>query len=511
MKHTALNADILLSFTSSLLLSRFDSPKPTPDFHPELWDLCTSGHNQIAVAAPRGHAKSTAVTHVVSLALVLFRIKDFGLIVSDTERQAIMFLQDIKKEFLENDALIELFGIKRIVKDAETDIIVAFNDGSEFRIMAFGSGQSLRGAKWRGKRPNFIIGDDLENDEIVMNEERRHKFKRWFYGALLPSGSDFCTYIIVGTILHLDALLEKFMPSLTHPKLKTTGVKSWVELEDKEETDTDYGWLSVRYAAHNEDFSEILWPEKFSRRRLEKIRKGYIAQGFPEGYAQEYLNRPVDDSLSYFRKEDLLPIPEEELNAYGDYYASGDLAISEKDLRAYTALVVARYTRDGYIDIVDVRRFRGDSKAIIDEIFEIQERYDPLLFGIEQENISRSIGPILYDEMGRGGKPYINLHLMPTGNKDKIRRARSIQARIRAGRVRFNHKASWWPALQEELMYFPRGSYMDQADALAWIGIMLDKMVDPKSEEDLMQEEYEEEFEESYSPVELGMNPVTGY
>ena len=62
-------------------------------------------------------------------------------------------------------------------------------------------------------RPGLIVGDDMENDEIVMNKDRRLKFKRWFYGALLPCLSDRGKIRIVGTILHLDSLLENLMPS----------------------------------------------------------------------------------------------------------------------------------------------------------------------------------------------------------------------------------------------------------------------------------------------------------
>ena len=64
----------------------------------------------------------------------------------------------------------------------------------------------------KNRRPGLIVGDDMENDEIVMNRDRRLKFKRWFYGALLPALSDKGKIRLVGTILHLDSLLENLMP-----------------------------------------------------------------------------------------------------------------------------------------------------------------------------------------------------------------------------------------------------------------------------------------------------------
>jgi hypothetical protein len=58
------------------------------------------------------------------------------------------------------------------------------DDGHQFRIMALGSEQKVRGLLWNGRRPNLIVGDDLENDEIVMNSERRQKFANWVDNAL---------------------------------------------------------------------------------------------------------------------------------------------------------------------------------------------------------------------------------------------------------------------------------------------------------------------------------------
>lgn len=493
-----LTAEIIYGFTTSLLLSRFDDPKPTPKFHWELWNLACLPDKQVAIAAPRGHAKSTAITHAFALANVLFRVRDFVLIVSDTEGQAKLFLEDIKKEFLENTQLIDTFNIKRIVKDTETDIIVEFNDGKQFRMMAKGSEQKVRGLKWRGKRPNLIIGDDLENDEIVMNEDRRQKFRNWFFNSLIPAGSDDVIVRIVGTVLHMDSLLERLMPLWGSKETKTDGIKHW-SLSKR-------SWTSVRYQAHNEDYSLMLWPEKFSRERLEGIRQTYIEQGMPEGYSQEYLNYPIDEASSYFRKEDFLPIedPEEPL----EYYIGGDLAISEKDRTAFTVFVVVGVNPKGKLKVVDLRRFRGDGLEIVDEIFSLQLRYRPELFIIEKENIARSIGAFLDAEMIKRNV-YISLDT-PIPSQDKIKRARPIQARMRAGQVEFDREADWFPTLQTEMLQFPRGVYKDQVDALAHIGLTLDKIMDARSIEEIEDEAWEEEEETTLFDY-TAVNRWTGY
>ena len=494
-----LNEQLIYGFSAGLLHNRFDNPAPFPKVHLDWWRLCCSTHPKVAIAAPRGHAKSTAITHTFVLAAMLWRERDFCLIVSDTEGQAVQFLGDIKRELQENDELIQMFGIKRFTRDTQSDIIVEFDDGKEFRIIAKGSEQKVRGLKWRNKRPNLIIGDDLENDEIVMNDERRMKFRQWLFNALIPCGSDDCIVRIVGTILHMDSGLERLMPPWNHKSTKTNGLAHW-------STDVR-NWLAVRYQAHNEDFSKILWKEKFPRERLENIRQDFVDQGFPEGYSQEYLNYPIDEENAYYHKSDFLPIMDED--DYGEYYIGGDLAISEKDSRAYSVFVVAKLLSTGILQVVDVVRFRGDSKQIIDAIFSLHRRYKPEWFAIEKENIARAIGPFLRERMMATGEYiYMVPDLVPS--KDKLTRGRSMQARVRVGSVEFDVEAPWFSEFQTELLHFPRGKYKDQVDAFHNIGLGLDKMNAVPTAEELEDMEYEDEFSASLLDMAVG-DSITGY
>ena len=123
MSTKKLDSGIIFGFVGSCLAPRFDNPKPIPDFHRELWDICCKNARKIAIAAPRGHAKSTSITLSYLLAALLFREHKYAIIVSDTESQAIQFLGDLKAELLENEDIISLFGISKLEKDTETKII----------------------------------------------------------------------------------------------------------------------------------------------------------------------------------------------------------------------------------------------------------------------------------------------------------------------------------------------------------------------------------------------------
>ena len=500
-----LDPDVVYGFTASLLHSRFDNPKPTPECHREWWDLMCRDHTYAALAAPRGHAKSTSTTHSFALANICFKLKSHVLIVSDTEAQAINFLGDIKTELIENEMLINTFGFKRFIKDRETEVVGEFNDGHKFRIVVKGSEQKVRGIKWRNKRPDLILGDDLENDEIVMNEERRHKFKQWFRNALLPCGSDTCHYRIVGTILHLDSMLERLMPPMDHASTQSTKVKDW-------NYNTDRQWISARYRAHPsmDDFSEILWPEQFSEARLNQIRLGYMDEGIPDGYAQEYLNNPIDMTNAIFQSHDFQPMHPDDRELPLTYYISADLAISEKKQRARSVFCVAGMDEHGDLIYRQVEKMQGaDAFELIDTLFNLVVMYEPDMVIIEKENIATTLhGPILREMEERG--IYFRLEL-PTPTKDKVARARPLQMRMRAGRVRFDTEASWFPSFQEECIQFPRGKYKDQVDAASWIPYMLQSLTVAPTREELWEQEYEDEMEESYDMYDMGASQYTGY
>lgn len=494
----SLTAVEIAGFAKTLLTKSFDDPKPTPKFHFEMWDLACSDARYVALAAPRSHAKSTAITFAYVLANVLFREHQFVVIISDTETQAADFLHDIVVELSENAELRATFGIWKFVKATQTDLICQMEDGYPFRIICKGSEQKVRGLKWRGKRPDLIVGDDLENDEIVLNKDRRDKFKKWIYGAVLPALSDKGRARFVGTILHMDSFLESHMPDVTDDATKLT------ELCDRRYVKGEL-WAAARYRAHNDTFSHILWPEKFGRDRLERIRKDYIQRGFPEVYAQEYLNYPIDESSAYFRRDDFIPVKPEDKNLGKRYYAAIDFAISQKERSDYTVIAVASIDTAGFLQVEDIRRGRWDALEIIEQMFSVQKRYQPELFTTESGAIEKSLGPFLRNEM-LAKNVFINLNpLTPT--KDKQTRARSFQARMRMGGVKFDLNAEWFIDLQNEMLRFPRDLHDDQVDALAWIGLTLDMLIEPPTPKELEDEMYETMQEELMT----GRSSATGY
>jgi predicted phage terminase large subunit-like protein len=504
-----LTPEVVEGFVGSILSSKFDDAVKTPDFHKEGWRLFCSNNKMVALAAPRGHAKTTGMTVSYGLATLLFRERKFMLLVSDTESQAAMFLGYFKEQLQENTALVELFGLKRnekgqvqFVKETETDIIVEMEDGHKFRVIAKGAEQKLRGLIWAGTRPDIILCDDMENDELVMNKDRREKMRKWFYSALLPCISSKGIIRVVGTILHMDSLLERLMPKPYDRWSHQEPLKLWSETRRN-------GWYSIKYRAHTDDFSQVLWPEKHSKESLQQKREEYIGMGMPDVYSQEYLNIPLDESVAYFKRNDFDHITEDDAKLPLKYYMTVDLAISEAERADYSVFMIAGVDEYKRIHVKQVIRERLDGREIVDTLINLQRIWDFELVGIEEMQVSKSIGPFLTEEMVKENV-YLNIVKLKHGGKDKIARARSIQARMRAKSVKFDKSADWYQDFEDELTRFPRDTHDDQVDAFAYLGLLLNSLVEAPTQEELEEDEYMLDFKEHGTYLN-GRSTVTGY
>ena len=81
---------------------------------------------------------------------------------------------------------------------------------------------------------------------------------------------------------------------------------------------------------------------------------------------------------------------------------------------------------------------------------------------------------------------------------------------MRAKAVKFNKKADWYPLFEDELCRFPRDTHDDQVDAFAYLGMLLNTLVAAETRDEIEEEEYELELEQSGINLH-GRNSVTGY
>lgn len=481
-----LSADLIEAFAGTFLSPLYDNPAPTPEFHRQGWDLYCQPVRLASLVAPREHAKSTAFTHTFVLATVLFRTQDYVIIASATEDLSIGHLEDIAKELRENDDLRDHFLVKSLVVDSKTDIIVEFQDGHQARIRVKGSGQKMRGLKWNGKRPGLVIGDDLEEDEQVENADRRTKFRRWFFRALVPCIRKGGIIRIHGTILHEDSLLARLQKSES--------------------------WSSLFFRAHRSfsEFEDILWPEQFSEARLRSIRQMFIDQGDSGGYSQEYLNDPLDNAEAYLLRANFLPMSEVDRSSEKLIKVGVDLAVSKKDKANRTSFTVAGKDVRNVISVVDQFVGRWDSSEWVDKFFEIEALWEPDEFIVEGGVIWKAVEPTLRAEM-QERDIFLNIRTV-NPVRDKASRGRPYQKRHKNGSMRFDKEADWYPEYEAENLKFTGTSDAlldDQFDSTALVVFGFEQSA-PVEEEDFFPEEVWEMRRSDPRRIQ-GRSPVTGY
>lgn len=487
MSKVTLTAELIEAFAGMFLSPRYDDPQPTPVFHRECWNLYCSPWSACMVIAPRDHAKSTGLTFDYILAEALFRCSDYIILIGSTEEMAAEQLSNIREELQENDELRSYFGVRDFEQDSKTDIIVRMSDGHRFRVLARGAEQKIRGKMWKGKRPNLMVADDCEDDEQVENRERRAKFRRWFFRAAKQALSQSGKVRVHGTILHEDGLLARLQKNSA--------------------------WKHLFFKAHEsfDDFSGLLWPERWTEAKLRGRRQEFIDDGDAAGYAQEFLNDPQDNSEAFLRREDFLPmvVPDdfEQPMLLG---VGVDFAISKKDAANRTSFTIGGQCVNNLIHVRDARKGRWGSLAIIDEFFSIHERWHPDFWWVEDGQIWLAIKDMLYKEMQRRGK-FLNVEARRPVS-DKAVRGRPYQKRHRAGAMRFDKTASWYPSFEEENLKFrPEAEALldDQFDSTALLCAGFESLPDLEVED--FDSEEEVAFKRADPKESLGRNKVTGY
>ena len=455
-----LTAELIEAFAGTFLSPRYDNPRPTPAFHRECWQLYASDEKQVGAVAPRDHAKSTGLTFDYILAEVMFRTSDYVILIGSTEDKAAEQLSNISEELESNEDLRREFGIKSFESQTKTDVIVQHDDGHRFRILARGAEQKIRGAMWKGKRPNLIVCDDMEDDEQVENKDRRLKFRRWFFRAAKQALSKSGKIRIHGTILHEDALLSR---------LRKNSV-----------------WKMLFYKAHKSysDFSELLWPERWTAEELRTRQKEFEEDGDSAGYSQEFLNTPLDNADKYLRKPDFFDMSEQDHEVKKLIAVGVDFALSKKDSANRTSFTIGGKCARNLIHHIDQHTGKWDSLEIAEKFFEIDNRWNPDVFFVEGGQAWLAILPILNKEM-RLRDQFLVFEVLNPKN-DKAIRGRAFQKKMRSGACRFDKSAEWYPGYESELLLFTGVSDAkadDQFDSTATLHVGLENWEEVESED----------------------------
>src|SRR6516164_8755621 len=170
----------------------------------QLQDLHTRRGSRLALVAPRGSAKSTWVSLVYPLWAALCRHEPYIQIISDTQTQARLLLEAIKRELEDNPLLAQAYpaAVGRSSPWGQDRIRLV----NGVVIEALGTGAKIRGRRNRSERPSLIIVDDPQNDQHVTSAIQRDRSSNWFNRAVANAGSPQTTILVLGTALHRECL-----------------------------------------------------------------------------------------------------------------------------------------------------------------------------------------------------------------------------------------------------------------------------------------------------------------
>lgn len=258
---------------------------------------------------PRGHAKSTHCDVFIPLWLIhqKQRLINVMVVVGKSEDSARGLLSDIQAELEFNRRIIADFGEQKSVGDWEEGEFVT-RDGVAF--FARGRGQSPRGLRYKNNRPDYIVIDDLDDDELCRNEKRVHDLTDWvkeaLFGALDVGRGRF---VMVGNLIAKNSVLANIAA--------TDGVHV------------------SRITAVGPDGSPV-WADKWTKEEAEEAMRfmGY------RSWQKEMMHNPIKDGTifrhDWIRYKKVLPLHKyDELVCYTDPSFKGTTANDYKASRLW--------------------------------------------------------------------------------------------------------------------------------------------------------------------------------
>jgi predicted phage terminase large subunit-like protein len=219
----------------------------------------------------RGAAKSTNMDVFVPMWLMAQEHREINVmvLVGKSEDNAKTLLGDIQAELQYNQRYIHDFGEQYNVGTWEEGEFVT---RSEVAFFARGRGQSPRGLRYRSHRPDYVIIDDLDDDELVESPARVTKLFDWVRSALfgtLDGGRG--RFIMVGNLIAKNSVLAK-----------------WCDIKS----------VHVTKVNIYDNKGGISWASKWMPQEVKDIENvvGYRA------FQKEYMNNPIIEG-AIFRNE----------------------------------------------------------------------------------------------------------------------------------------------------------------------------------------------------------------
>lgn len=258
---------------------------------------------QYAAEWARGHAKSSHFDIFIPMFLKAQPVPELHVmvIVGKSQDNANTLLGDIQAELEFNQRYIADFGKQKNEGSWQDGEFVTM-DGTAF--FARGRGQSPRGLRYRSHRPDYVVIDDLDDDELVNNPDRVKRLTKWLKEALfgtLDGGRG--RFIMVGNLIGKCSVLANFIASkgvITHrvDAIDKNGEPSWKEkwtIEELQAMQRFMGYISFQREMMNNPITEgaifrrdwIKWKKRLPYSRYDHL-VAYCDPSFKSSTKNDY-------------------------------------------------------------------------------------------------------------------------------------------------------------------------------------------------------------------------------
>jgi hypothetical protein len=416
------------------------------------------------ILMPRGFSKTT-ITNAAILMMIVFKDEDFILYTSETGPHAEMQLQNVKTKLAEQELLRLCFGNlvpnRQSPKKWRDDYIETENGVT---VAARGRGGQIRGLLRDGRRPGFIVADDLEDEESIKTPEQRQKALKWFMSTLRPAlrqmGKTKGRLVMLATVLHADALSMNLY--------------------------RDPSFISIVFSVEDRN-GNPLWATMLSAEDIEKKRKSYQLLGQLSSFYLEYYNAVRVDETALFTQENFryMFMARTEFTAVA---LACDPAISDDSKADSCTFGVVGITAKGLLSVLDTYGEIGmHPGAQIDKFFELNNIWRPTLHGVEAVAYQKALASMISSSQHEKAKQYGSsayFAVQPITHRiAKVPRIKGILApRYRAGYIVHQRR---FPELEQQLLDFP-GRKDDYPDVVAMAIKLLDPYAGLASDEELV-------------------------
>ena len=418
---------------------------------------------RLVVAAPRGEAKSTLITQLMTLWAVLTGRKHYVIIIMDVYDQAALMLEAIKAELDTNPRLKQDF--QDVAGAGPTWQVGKMVTRNNRRIEGAGAAKKIRGRRSGAHRPDLILLDDIENDENVRQKKQRDKIHNWVLKAVLnlgpPDGSADTFY--VGTMLHYDSVLNRFIKNPTWDNAIFKAILTmpnnmdlWQRWEEeyrnkgKEAASLYYNRRKKKMDAG----AQLSWP---SVRPLERLMT--IRMEDHHAFDCEYQNDPTDSENSPFKNIQFWVHDNNRWIFYGACDPS--LGKNNKQRDPSAVLVGGIDRKKGILDVVEANIAWRVPLMTIETIIEMQRVYTCMVWAFESVQFQEFMRQLLVDKSAERMIPVPAMPVIP--NTDKMLRIESLQPHVFNGLIRLHASQTM---LFDQLRHFPEADHDDGPDAL---------------------------------------------